>query len=201
MWLYRKMATKVKLVRCEWPGKDEAMIKYHDTEWGTPLHNDELHFEYIVLDTFQAGLSWLLMIRKRENFRRAFDDFNPKKIARFDEKRVAKLMSDAGIVRNNLKIRGTVANARAFLEVQKEFGSFDKYIWQFVNGKTIVNKWGKVRDLPAVSVEAVAMSKDMKKRGFKFVGPTVCYAYMQGAGLVNDHMVTCFRHVEVQRKK
>jgi len=188
-----------ELIRCDWPGKDEDMIKYHDSEWGTPLHNDTLHFEYIVLDTFQAGLSWLLMIRKRENFRRAFDGFDPKKIARFDEKRVAKLMGDAGIVRNNLKIRGTVANAKAFLAVQKEFSSFDKYIWQFVNGKTIVNKWGKVRDLPAVSAEAVVMSKDMKKRGFKFVGPTVCYAYMQGAGLVNDHLVTCFRYREVQK--
>jgi len=187
VWLDRKMAkgkrrntgTK-ELIRCDWPGKDEDMIKYHDSEWGTPLHNDTLHFE-------------------RENFRRAFDGFDPKKIARFDEKRVAKLMGDAGIVRNNLKIRGTVANAKAFLAVQKEFSSFDKYIWQFVNGKTIVNKWGKVRDLPAVSAEAVVMSKDMKKRGFKFVGPTVCYAYMQGAGLVNDHLVTCFRYREVQK--
>ncbi len=174
------------------------MIKYHDTEWGTPLHNDALHFEYIVLDTFQAGLSWSLMIKKRENFRKAFDNFNPAKIARYTEKKIKKLLKDPGIIRNNLKIRGTVANAKAFLKVQKEFGSFDKYIWQFVNGKTITNKWGKVYGLPSISKEALAMSKDMKARGFKFVGPTVCYAYMQGAGLVNDHLVTCFRYREVQ---
>lgn len=195
-----KAKVKAELARCEWPGKDAAMIKYHDTEWGNPLHNDALHFEYIVLDTFQAGLSWLLMIRKRENFRRAFDNFNPVKIAKYTEAKIAKLLKDEGIIRNNLKIRGTVANAQAFLKVQKEFESFDKYIWQFVNGKTIVNKWGKTRDFPSVSVEALAMSKDMKKRGFKFVGPTVCYAYMQGAGLVNDHIVGCFRHREVQKR-
>lgn len=175
------------------------MIKYHDKEWGTPVHDDKVHFEYIVLDTFQAGLSWSLMIKKRENFRKAFDNFNYKKIAKYDEKKIKELMNDAGIIRNNLKVRGTIANAKAFLKVQKEFGSFDNYIWQFVKGKTLVNKYKKMADLKATSIEAKDMSKDMKKRGFKFVGPTVCHAYMQGAGLINDHTVDCFRYKQVQK--
>lgn len=187
--------------RCEWPGADEQMIKYHDEEWGTPLHDDSLHFEYIVLDSFQAGLSWSLMIKKRENFRKAFDNFDPIKISKFDEEKIKVLMNDPGIIRNNLKIRGTVTNAKVFLKIQKEFGSFDKYIWQFVGGKPIVNKHKKMDDLRATSPEAEEMSKDMKKRGFKFVGPTICHAYMQGAGLINDHTVGCFRHKEVQKPK
>ncbi len=187
--------------RCEWPGADEQMIKYHDEEWGTPLHDDSLHFEYIVLDSFQAGLSWSLMIKKRENFRKAFVNFDPIKISKFDEEKIKVLMNDPGIIRNNLKIRGTVTNAKVFLKIQEEFGSFDKYIWQFVGGKPIVNKHKKMDDLRATSLEAEEMSKDMKKRGFKFVGPTICHAYMQGAGLINDHTVGCFRHEEVQKPK
>lgn len=184
--------------RCAWPGQDEKMVEYHDKEWGTPLHDDGIHFEYLVLDTFQAGLSWALMIKKRENFRKAFDNFNYKKIAKYGEGKIKELLLDAGIIRNKLKVRATVSNAKAFIEIQKEFGSFDKYIWGFVNGKTIINKWKNMNDLPSITPEAEVMSKDMKKRGFKFVGPTVCYAYMQGTGLVNDHTTDCFRWKQVQ---
>lgn len=180
--------------RCSWPGKDELMIKYHDEEWGTPLHDDKVHFEYIVLDTFEAGLSWSIILHKRENFRKAFDNFNPKKIASYDEKKIKELIENTGIIRNKLKIRGTVANAKAFLEIQKEFGSFDKYIWKFVGNEPVNKKWLEEKQIPTTSDAAINMSKDMKKRGFKFVGPTVCYAYMQGAGLVNDHIKDCFRN-------
>ena len=193
------MCLYADMKRCEWPGADEKMLKYHDEEWGNPLHDDSIHFEYIVLDTFQSGLSWALMIKKRENFRKAFDGFDPKKISKYKESKILNLLQDEGIIRNKLKVRATVTNAQAFLDVQEEFGSFDKYIWGFVNGKTITNKWKKMSELPAVTSEAEAMSKDMKKRGFKFVGPTVCYAYMQGAGLVNDHTTDCFRYEEVQK--
>jgi len=187
------------VIRCEWCGTDSLYVKYHDEEWGVPVHNDNKHFEMIVLDGAQAGLSWLTVLRKRENYRKAFDKFNPKKVAKYDEKKIEELLNNAGIIRNKLKVRSAVTNAQAFLKVQKEFGSFDKYIWQFVGGKTIVNKWKSLKELPATSKESDAMSKDLKQRGFKFVGSTICYAYMQAAGLVNDHIVSCFRYKEVNK--
>ena len=184
--------------KCEWPGEDELMIKYHDTKWGVPLHNDKKLFEFFVLDAFQAGLSWRTILHKRKNFAKAFDNFDYKKISKYDNKKLESLMKDVGIIRNRLKIWGTKINAEKFIEVQKEFGSFDKYIWQFVKGKPIQNKWKGTENLPAKSVEAEAMSKDLKKRGFKFVGPTICYAFMQASGMVNDHVVECKRHKEVK---
>lgn len=170
------------------------MCEYHDTEWGVPLHDDRKLFEFLVLDAFQAGLSWRTILYKRNNFEKSFKGFDAKKIARFGAIHVARLMKDAGIIRNRLKIMGTIENAKQFLKIQKEWGSFDKYIWQFTKGKTIKNKWKSQKDLPAVSKEAEAMSKDLKARGFKFVGPTICYAFMQAAGMVNDHITTCFRY-------
>ncbi len=184
---------------CEWTGSNHLMIEYHDKEWGVPLHDDRKLFEFIILDAFQAGLSWNTIINKRKNFRKAFDNFDAKKISKYNEKKYESLMNDAGIIRNQLKIRATITNAKAFLEVQKEFGSFDKYIWQFTGGKTIVNKWKTLNELPAKTIESDAMSKDLQKRGFKFVGSTICYAFMQAAGMVNDHLVQCKRYKEVQR--
>ncbi len=179
---------------CTWPGNDQLMLKYHDEEWGNAVHDDKKHFEFIVLDSFQAGLSWKTILHKRENFRKAFANFDYKKIAKFDEEKVQSLMQDAGIIRNQLKIRATITNAISFMEVQKEFGSFDNYIWQFTEGKTKINKWKLMSEIPATSPESDAMSKDLKKRGFKFVGSTICYAYMQAAGMINDHLVSCFRY-------
>ncbi len=167
------------------------MAAYHDNEWGRAVHDDARHFEYLVLDAFQAGLSWRTVLHKRENFRRAFSGFDPKRIARYDGKKIRALLGDAGIIRNRLKIAGTVKNARAFLEVQKEFGSFDKFVWRFTGFKTVQNKWRSVRELPARSAESDAMSAELKMRGFTFVGSTICYAYMQAAGMVNDHLVVC----------
>ncbi len=187
--------------RCSWPSDDELMIKYHDEEWGKPAHNDRLLFEYIVLDAFQAGLSWRTVLHKRENFRKAFDNFDYKKIAKYGKREQNRLMKDAGIIRNRLKISSTITNAQAFIEVQKEFGSFDKYVWGFVGGKPIVNKYKKLSQLPATSYESDTLSKDLKKRGFKFVGSTIIYAFMQAAGLVNDHTTGCFRYKEVQKLK
>ena len=187
--------------RCFWAGHTERMIEYHDTEWGVPLHDDRKLFEYIVLDGAQAGLSWSTILNKRENYRAAFDAFDARKIARYGPPKIAALLSDAGIVRNRLKINSTVQNAKAFLEVQKEFKSFDAYIWQFTGGKTLHNKWKSHSEIPARSPEALAMSKDLLARGFKFVGPTICYAFMQAAGMVNDHTVDCFRHTQVKRMK
>ena len=186
--------------RCEWPGKedkDRLMIEYHDKEWGIPAHDDKRLFEYLILDIFQAGLSWRTILHKRENFREAFHDFNPVKIAKYDEKDVKRLMNDVGIIRNRLKILSAITNAKKFLEMQKQFGSFDKYIWQFTNHKTINNKINHLKEMGATSKESDAMSKDMKEKGFKFVGSTICYAFMQGAGMVNDHIIKCFRHKEV----
>ncbi len=180
--------------KCTWPGEDELMIKYHDTEWGVPLHNDKKLFEFLILDAFQAGLSWRTILHKRKNFAKAFDNFDFKKIAKYDKRKKASLMKDAGIIRNKLKIESASINAEKFQEVQKEFKSFDKYIWQFVKGKPIQNKIKSVKDIPVKTKEAEAMSKDLKKRGFKFVGPTICYAFMQAAGMVNDHEVKCFRY-------
>lgn len=188
------MKTLPTSTRCSWPAGDSLMIRYHDEEWGTPVHDDDKLFEFLVLDAFQAGLSWRTILYKRDNFRKAFDGFDAKKIARYKEKKMTQLMNDAGIIRNKLKINGTVENAKRFLEVQEEFGSFDQYIWQFTGYKTINNK-RKAGDPPvATSPESDAMSKDLRKRGFKFVGSTICYAFMQAAGMVNDHAVTCFRH-------
>lgn len=183
-----------KIKRCAWPGDDPLMQRYHDEEWGTPLHDDDKLFEFLVLDAFQAGLSWRTILYKRENFRKAFDGFDARKIARYKEAKIDRLISDAGIIRNKLKIAATVENARCFLQVQKEFGSFDAYIWQFTGHKTKVNK-RRAGDPPlATSPESDAMSKALRARGFKFVGSTICYAFMQAAGMVNDHATTCFRH-------
>ena len=186
--------------RCLWPNNDELMIEYHDKEWGKPCHDDKLHFEYIILDTFQAGLAWRTILHKRENFRRAFSGFNPKAIAKYGKKKLKSLMKDKGIIRNRLKIEAAVKNARAFLEVQKEFGSFDKYIWQFTAHKTINNKNKRLSNIRSKSQESEAMSRDLKKRGFAFVGSTICYAYMQGAGMVNDHLSSC-PQAKLQNKK
>lgn len=173
------------------------MIEYHDTEWGVPVHDDRKLFEFMVLDAFQAGLSWSIVLKKRENFRKAFSDFGYTKIAKYNQKKIDRLIADPGIIRNKLKIAATVANARAFLRIQSEFGSFDKYIWSFTGGKTIKNEWKTLRQIPVSTKESDAMSKDLKTRGFKFVGSTICYAFMQAAGMVNDHLVSCFRYKEV----
>ncbi|MCH9031157.1 MAG: DNA-3-methyladenine glycosylase I [candidate division Zixibacteria bacterium] len=175
------------------------MIRYHDEEWGVPVHDDILHFEYLILDAAQAGLSWKTVLHKRENYRKAFCGFDPAKVARITEKRVARLLQNPGIIRNKLKVRSTVTNARAFLQVQNEFGSFDNYVWRFVDGRQIVNKRRTEKNVPAKTKHSDKMSLDMKKRGFSFVGSTICYAYMQAAGLVNDHLVRCFRHDIVQK--
>jgi DNA-3-methyladenine glycosylase I len=185
--------------RCAWP-KSEADIAYHDTEWGEPVHDDRLLFELLILEGAQAGLSWNTILNKRENYRRAFDNFDAKKIARYDANKVTKLMADARIVRNRLKIAATIRNAQAFLQVQKEFGSFDRYVWQFVGGTSKVNRWKQRGQLPARSAESDAMSKDLLKRGFKFVGSTICYAFMQAVGMVNDHTIDCFRYREVSKR-
>lgn len=179
--------------RCTWPG-NELAIRYHDEEWGRPVHDDRVFFEFLTLEGAQAGLSWDTILKKRENYRRAFGAFDPKKIAKYDKRKVAALMADEGIVRNRLKIEAAISNARAFLEVQREFGSFDKYVWQFVGGKPIVNCWTGLKRIPASTPESDALSKDLKKRGFRFVGATIIYAFMQATGLVNDHLTNCFRY-------
>lgn len=187
-----------KLIRCKWCLSSDLMIGYHDREWGTPLHNDRKLFEALIIDGFQAGLSWEIILKKRENFRKAFDNFNVGKVTKYSEKDVKRLLSDSGIIRNKLKISAAISNAKAFLDIQKGFGSFDKYIWQFVNHKPIVNKHKKDSDIGATSKESDEMSKDLKKRGFRFVGSTICYAFMQGVGMVNDHLVGCFRYKELK---
>jgi len=193
---------EAKLVtRCGWPSEDALMIAYHDEEWGVPLHDDRKLFEFMVLDAVQAGLSWRTVLHKRENYRKALHDFEAARIARYKDKDVARLLSDAGLVRNRLKMAAIVENARQFLAVQKEFGTFDNFIWQFTGGKTIVNRFKTMKEIPAMSPEAEAMSKELKTRGFKFVGPTICYAFMQAAGMVNDHTVDCFRHRELLKLK
>lgn len=185
--------------RCAWCGDDPLYIAYHDEEWGVPVHDDHTHFEFLILDGAQAGLSWITILRKRENYRKAFSDFDARKVARFDRRKVERLMGNAGIVRNLKKIESSITNARAFLKVQKEFGSFDAYIWSFVGGKTKQNRWKTLEQIPAKTPESEAMSKDLIKRGFRFVGPTICYAYMQAAGLVNDHTTNCFRYRPLSR--
>ncbi len=181
-------------VRCPWPGQDPLYVAYHDEEWGVPVHDDRRHFEFLVLDGAQAGLSWITILRKRESYRRAFAGFDPARVARFSPAKVERLLLDPGIVRNRLKVEGAVASARAFLRIQKECGSFDEHVWTFVGGKTIRNAWTSLKQIPAKTAESEAMSRDLVKRGFRFVGPTICYAYMQAAGLVNDHLVDCFRY-------
>lgn len=183
--------------RCAWPLGDSKQIEYHDNEWGVPLHDDKKLFEFLVLDAFQAGLSWRTILYKRENFRKAFVNFDYMKIAKFTDKDFERLIQDAGIIRNRLKILATINNAQRFIDVQNEFGSFDRYIWQFVGGKPIRNRRKSVKEIPARSKESDAMSADLKKRGFKFVGSTICYAFMQAAGMVNDHEIGCFRYDEV----
>ena len=186
--------------RC-WPsGDDPLMDRYHDDEWGRPAHDDRRHFEYLILDGFQAGLSWRTILHKRENFRRAFANFDPARVARFSARDVKRLLGDEGIVRNRLKVAGAVRNAAAFLEVQEKFGTFDAYVWRFTDGKTIRNAWRTIKDVPPRTVESDAMSKDLKSRGFTFVGSTICYAYMQAAGLVNDHLVGCPRRAVLRSK-
>ena len=179
---------------CEWPGNDALMQKYHDEEWGVALHDDQKLFEFIILDAFQAGLSWKTILHKRENFRKAFDNFNPEIIALYDQKKIESLMQNAGIVRNRLKIEATIINARQFLRIQKEYCSFDKYIWQFTNYKTIDHKIANTREIPATTTESDNMSKALRKEGFKFVGSTICYAFMQASGMINDHLKTCKYH-------
>ncbi|MDD2423737.1 MAG: DNA-3-methyladenine glycosylase I [Candidatus Cloacimonetes bacterium] len=187
--------------RCGWEGNTELMIRYHDTEWGVPVHDDRKLFEFLTLDAFQAGLSWAGILDKRENFRAAFDNFDAIQIAKYDEQKVQQLLQDSGIIRNKSKITCTISNAQNFLEIQQEFGSFDRYIWQFTNGKTIVNQWQELSQVPASSPESDAMSKGLKSQGFKFVGTIICYAFMQAAGMVNDHLVGCFRYHELTGRK
>jgi DNA-3-methyladenine glycosylase I len=183
--------------RCAWAGTAPLYVEYHDTEWGVPLHDDRKLFEFLLLDGAQAGLSWITVLKKRENYRNAFDHFDPEKIATYGVRKINELLSDKGIIRNRVKIESAVQNAKSFLQVQKEFGTFDAYIWQFVGGKTIKNAWKHDSEIPAKTEESAAMSKDLVKRGFKFVGPTICYAFMQAAGMVNDHTTDCFRYHEV----
>lgn len=183
--------------RCAWGTKDPLYIEYHDNEWGVPEHDDRKLFEFLVLEGMQAGLSWLTILRKRDNYRTAFDNFDARKMAQYDERKVAELLSDRGIVRNRLKIKAAIQNAKAFLAVQREFGSFDAYIWRFVGGKPRKNAWKTVKEIPSKTAQSDAMSKDLIKRGFKFVGSTICYAFMQAVGMVNDHTTDCFRYHEV----
>lgn len=185
------------LLRCGWSLSDPLSIAYHDKEWGVPLHDDRKLFEMLILEGAQAGLSWITILKKRENYRKAFDRFDAKKIARYDARKKRQLLSNAGIVRNRLKIEATISNARAFLVLQKEFGSFDSYIWQFVEGKPRINRWASLKDIPATTPESDAMSKDLKLHGFRFVGSTICYAFMQAVGMVNDHITPCFRRTQL----
>ena len=179
-------------IRCQWCVGDKLYQEYHDKEWGKPIYDDAILFEFIILESFQAGLSWITILKKRENFRNAFDNFNYKKIANYDEKKIAELMQNAGIIRSELKIKSAISNAKAFLKIQQEFGSFSKYIWNFTNGIPIVNHPKTAIDVPATTILSESISKDLKKRGFKFVGPTIVYAYMQAVGIVNDHVADCF---------
>ncbi len=185
--------------RCDWAISNPLEREYHDEEWGVPVHDDRLLFELLILEGAQAGLSWVTILQKRAGYIAAFDNFNVKKIARYSDAKKEKLLQEPGIVRNKLKISAAVTNAKCFLTVQKEYGSFDRYIWSFVGGSPIQNRWKTMADVPAITSEAEAMSKDLKRRGFKFVGPTTCYAYMQAAGMVNDHLISCFRYSEVSQ--
>jgi DNA-3-methyladenine glycosylase I len=188
---------KIPMKRCEWANKSGLEQSYHDTEWGVAIHDDRRLFEFLVLEGAQAGLSWSTILRKREGYRKAFDSFNVQKIAQYSENDIARLLVNSEIIRNRLKIGAIVTNARAVLQVKEQFGSFDHYIWQFINGKPIQNAWKKMTDIPSSTPESEAMSKDLRKRGFKFVGATICYAFMQAVGMVNDHVVSCFRYGEL----
>ncbi len=187
------------LNRCGWAGEDPLYCDYHDRQWGVPIRDDRLLFEFLILEGAQAGLSWITILRKRENYRRAFDGFDAQKMAHYGEEKIESLMADAGIVRNRLKIRAAIGNARAFLEVQRELGSFSDYLWGFMGDSTIRNSWENLSDIPTTTAESEAMSRDLKKRGFRFVGPTICYALMQAVGMVNDHVTDCFRHQELDQ--
>lgn len=187
----------MRKIRCAWCGDDPLYIAYHDNEWGKPVYDDDTLFEFLILETFQAGLSWITVLKKRENFRKAFDNFDYKKIANYNEKKYNELLQNAGIIRNKLKIKATISNAIAFMKVQSEFGSFSKYIWSFTNGKPIRNKFKNLSEVPATTQLSDEISKDLKKRGFKFVGSTVIYAHMQATGMVNDHITSCFRYNEI----
>jgi DNA-3-methyladenine glycosylase I len=191
--------TRTTQQRCDWGQSDELMSAYHDREWGVPVHDDVKQFEFLTLESAQAGLSWATVLRKRENYRRAFAGFEPQRVARFTARRIEKLLADPGIIRNRLKVHAAIGNARAFLQVQEEFGSFDAYIWRFVDGRPIQNQRRSMTDLPATSPQSDALSKDLRQRGFKFVGSTIIYAHMQAVGMVNDHLVTCFRHQDCAR--
>ena len=193
------MATMEK-TRCPWCLKFDEYIDYHDKEWGVPVHDDRTHFEFLILEGAQAGLSWSTVLKKRDGYRKAFAQFDPVKVSRFTDARVSKILQDPGVIRNKLKVNAAVNNAKRFLEVQKEFGSFDRYIWSFVNNKPIINKWKAVSEVPATTKESDDLSKDLIKRGFKFVGSTVIYAHMQACGLVNDHLVDCWKHKTVKTK-
>ena len=188
-------------IRCEWGTVSQLYIDYHDNEWGVPVHDDRTLFEFLILEGAQAGLSWETVLKKREHYRKAFNDFDPVKISRYGDKKIETLLENKGIIRNRLKITSAINNAKRFLDVRKEFGTFDAYIWQFVNGRTITNRFKSIREIPATTKESDAMSKDLKKRGFKFVGPTICYAHMQATGMVNDHVVGCFRYKEIKALK
>jgi DNA-3-methyladenine glycosylase I len=186
--------------RCTWVGvSDPLMLDYHDREWGVPVHTDRRHFEFLLLEAAQAGLSWSIVLKKREGYRRAFGEFDPEKVARFTEKRIQRLTADPGIVRNRVKITAAVRNARAFLSIQEEFGSFDAYCWRFVDGRPRLNRWKSVKEIPATSRDSDAFSNDLKHRGFSFVGSTIIYAHMQAVGMVNDHLIDCFRYREIRR--
>jgi DNA-3-methyladenine glycosylase I len=195
----KKESASPKKKRCGWSGTDPMYVAYHDDEWGVPLHEDRLLFEFLILEGAQAGLSWITVLRKRDGYRHAFDRFDPRKVARYDKRKIAALLADAGIVRNRAKIESAIKNARAFLDVQAEFGSFDAYQWRFVDGRPIQGRRRTVGDIPARTAESDAMSKDLKSRGFTFVGSTIMYAHMQAVGMVNDHVVDCFRHREVAK--
>jgi DNA-3-methyladenine glycosylase I len=190
---------KNKIKRCNWCGDDPLYIKYHDEEWGRPEHDDKKLFELLLLEGAQAGLSWITVLRKRENYRKAFSNFNPHRIAKYEQDKKDELLNNPGIIRNKLKVNAFIINAQCFLEVKKEFGTFDNYIWQFVDHKPIINKYKSLKELPAFTEESDKMSKDLKKRGFKFVGSTICYAFMQACGMVNDHVTGCFMYSKVQQ--
>ena len=185
--------------RCEWCGDEPIYVDYHDKDWGVPVHDDRLHFEMIILDGAQAGLSWITILKRRESYREAFDNFEPEKVARYSDKKIERLLKNPGIIRNRLKVKSAVENAKGFLKIQEGFGSFDDYIWQFTRHQTIHNKWRSLKEIPVKTPESDAMSKDLKKRGFSFVGSTICYAYMQAAGMVNDHVTSCFRYNELKK--
>ncbi|HCX62704.1 DNA-3-methyladenine glycosylase I [Sedimentibacter sp.] len=180
--------------RCPWCGKDELYVKYHDEEWGVPVHDDKKHFEFLVLESAQAGLSWFTVLRKRENYRKAYDDFDAIKVSQYDDSKIEELMQNAGIIRNRRKIESSINNAKRFLEIQQEFGSFDNYIWGFTNNKVVKNHWSDISEVPAVSELSDKVSKDLKKKGFKFLGSTIIYAHLQATGIINDHLMSCFRY-------